>query len=62
MRQKKSWEISEEELLKREQAYLKEFTLFERLVDNHVYYIMIMILSTPLWFMIGLAIGALIAR
>jgi hypothetical protein len=61
-RQKQPWEIKEEELLALENAYLQKYNWFELLMDDHLYYVLVMTFTTPLWFLIGLAIGALIAR
>ena len=62
MQQRKPWEISEQELLEKEYAYIKKFNWFERIIDDHLYYVLLMIFSTPAWFILGLGIGALIAR
>jgi hypothetical protein len=59
-RQLYPWEIKEAELLAKETAYLKEFNTFERIVDNHVYYCIALLISMPFALCIGLGIGFLL--
>lgn len=60
MRQKKPWEIAEEELLKKEYAYLEKYNWFEKLIDNHLYFVIFVVVSMALGFDLGLLIGMML--
>ncbi len=60
MRQKKPWEVSEEELLARENAYLEKLNWFERLIDNNYVYPFVLLFVGVLAFDVGLLIGVLL--
>jgi hypothetical protein len=62
MRKKKPWEMSEEEIAEREELYLEKLNWFQQLMDNHLYYMFIMVFTSPMWFLIGLVIGMVIAK
>jgi hypothetical protein len=57
MRQKKPWEIKEEELLARENAYLENFNWFEKIIDSHWYYPVCLLIVSLVAFNLGLLIG-----
>jgi hypothetical protein len=57
MRQKKPWEIREEELLEMENAYLEKLTPFQKLVDNHWTFVLSFSLTLIISFGTGLGIG-----
>lgn len=54
------WELKERELLARETAYLLRYNWFERIVDNHLYYCIGMVVVGFLAFDLGFVIGLLI--
>jgi len=60
VRQKKPWEIAEEELLKKEYAYLEKYNWFEKLIDNHLYFVIFVVVSMALGFDLGLLIGMML--
>lgn len=60
MRQKQPWEIQEEELLKKEYAYLEKYNWFEKMIDNHLYYCIFMVIVMMLGFDLGFLIGRLL--
>jgi hypothetical protein len=62
MRQRKSWEMSEEEVLALEEKYTEKLGIIELIMYNHVYYFFFMLFSSPLWFLIGLLVGLLISK
>lgn len=56
----KPWQLKETELLRKEHEYLTKFNLFEQLIDDHLYYVLLYILLIPISFGIGVGIGLLI--
>lgn len=53
----KPWEVQEAELLKKENAYLEQYNWFEKIIDNHLYYCIFLVLSCIIACNIGLLIG-----
>lgn len=60
MRQRKSWEMSEEEVLALEEKYTEKLNWFERLVDNNYVYPFVLLFVDVLAFDVGLLIGVLL--
>lgn len=60
MRQKSYWELKEEELLKKEYAYLENYNWFEKIIDNHLYFIIFIVVAMSLGFDIGFLIGMML--
>jgi hypothetical protein len=56
----KPWEIQEAELLARENAYLERYNWFEKIIDNHLFYLLFLAIVCMISFNIGLLIGFLI--
>jgi hypothetical protein len=59
-RVKKPWEIAEEELLAKENAYLEQYNWFQKLVDNHYTFPFVLLIVCVVGFDIGLLIGVLL--
>jgi len=57
-----SWELKEAELLRKEHEYATKFNLFERILDNDMYFVLSYTMLIPFSFCIGLGIGLLIWR
>jgi hypothetical protein len=60
MRQKQPWEIQEEELLKKEHAYLEKYNWFEKMIDNHLQFCIFTLVAMALGFDLGFLIGRLL--
>jgi hypothetical protein len=54
------WSMPERELLAMEEAYLKQLSPFERLIDNHWSFLLSFIVITPICFGIGFLLGLLL--
>lgn len=54
------WQRREAELLARENAWYNNLSPFMKLVDNHLYYCIMMIFILPVGFLIGLGIGLML--
>ena len=51
------WQRKEAELLKKENAYLERYNWFEKIIDNHLYYCIFLVLVWVVAWNIGLLIG-----
>lgn len=54
------WQLQEAELLRKEYEYVKNFTPLEKLLDDHVHYVLALTLVSMLAFWIGIGIGVLL--
>ncbi len=59
-REKPYWEIKEEELLAKENAYLEQYNMVEKLFDNDLYFVLIFAILLMLGFNIGFLIGSIL--
>ena len=51
------WQRKEAELLKKENAYLERYNWFEKIIDNHLYFCIFLVLVWVVAWNIGLLIG-----
>ena len=59
-RAKSYWELKEEELLAKENAYLNDYNWFEQLIDNHYTFVLFFVISLMFGFVIGFLIGMML--
>ena len=56
----KEWQLKELELRRKENAWFDELPGWMKVVDNHLYFVLILVLVFPIGFGIGLGIGFLL--
>jgi hypothetical protein len=57
----KPWELKEAELLAKENAWANSLSPFMKIIDNHLWFCVLLFFMFPLAFLIGLGIGLLIS-